>query len=334
MPVRFTCAECQFQANVKDELSGKKIKCPKCQAAGIVGVGAAAAVAAVAKKAKKSVPDDDANPFAALGDPSKFGTEIDPEDEDYEELMAEIAPKKKKKSAGPKKPKEPAEEGMNSSVLVLVALFALGGLGAIGAGVYYTMPNLMGSSVVEAPKQLKKFHHLHGAFYVELPDGDGWVVTESENKPGIPDWIKCVKGSVEIKVMEDEKGALIARTTAMGGNATDMANTFGTSATVNPSDPAMSRTLFDRLKENHEKNYSAYEEGSVKKFSCDYGDGRMAEFSYKSGFSATKGIRAMLVGGQSPYEVICSCPEANFASMKPVFEKVIASMEDVELTFQ
>ena len=87
MPVRFTCGKCSHQASVKDELKGRKIKCPKCGEAVVVG---AAAPAPAVKKAKKAVPDDDENPFAGLGDPSKFGTEIDEEDEDYEELMEAI----------------------------------------------------------------------------------------------------------------------------------------------------------------------------------------------------------------------------------------------------
>jgi len=54
MPVPFRCS-CGFQANVKDELQGKKIKCPQCKTPGVVGGGKGAS-----GKSKKEKEDPDA----------------------------------------------------------------------------------------------------------------------------------------------------------------------------------------------------------------------------------------------------------------------------------
>lgn len=36
MPIPFQCSGCEFKTKVKDELAGKKIKCPKCGTAGVI----------------------------------------------------------------------------------------------------------------------------------------------------------------------------------------------------------------------------------------------------------------------------------------------------------
>ncbi len=36
MPIPFSCSECEKQLRVKDELAGKRIKCPECAAVVLV----------------------------------------------------------------------------------------------------------------------------------------------------------------------------------------------------------------------------------------------------------------------------------------------------------
>lgn len=335
MPVRFTCGKCSFQANVKDELGGKKIKCPKCGEAGVVG--AVAPAAATVKKAKKSVPDDEENPFAGLGDPSKFGTEIDEEDEDYEELMEAIRPAKKKKGDGKKKPEKPVEEKMNAGVMAIVAIFALGGLGAMGAGAYYTMGDLFITKVVEAPKEFEKVHHLHGEFYFELPKDPGWTRSESPNKPGVNDWLQSKNGGITLRVEEDEPGSLIVRAVAGGMNITDASSQFGTPGAdplqPNANDPDITRSMHDRA-ESKFASYSGYEQSNVSKVDSGMGQGRISQISYTEGFSKLKGYRATFINGTTVLLVRCVGPEASFDKMKETYERCIKSLEGVEMVFQ
>jgi len=98
MPVPFKCGECQFTTKVKDELAGKRIKCPKCQTVGVVAAGDGSEPLGKPKKAKK---EDSVEGLMNLNLESFKDVEV-PEGEvlDESQLPKKVKTKKKKKGAG------------------------------------------------------------------------------------------------------------------------------------------------------------------------------------------------------------------------------------------
>jgi hypothetical protein len=121
MPVTFACGGCGFKTKVKDELAGKKIKCPKC---GVPGV-----IPAVMTKQEQSSSDD-----LLSVNLDKFQ---DVEPEEGEELNPALNPKapakkKKKKTKSKYAPVSSAVKGaamgfslLSVGVLALLVVFVL-----------------------------------------------------------------------------------------------------------------------------------------------------------------------------------------------------------------
>jgi hypothetical protein len=87
MPAPFQCSHCGYSANVKDELRGKKIKCPKCKQPAMVG--------------------GDEEPQKVSGD-GLMGVNLDSyRDAEGEEELLEAAPKAKS-------PKKKRKKGKNA----------------------------------------------------------------------------------------------------------------------------------------------------------------------------------------------------------------------------
>lgn len=124
MPAVFACRECGYKSKVKDELIGKKIKCPKCQAVGAVGGG---------KKPKRE-PQESDDPLSDLTSVNlrRFDdVEPDEDDEDFWETEEEEEVKPKK----PRKPGDlpPLSSGVKAATaaFVVVSLMIIGGLAAV-----------------------------------------------------------------------------------------------------------------------------------------------------------------------------------------------------------
>lgn len=127
MPVPFHCSQCGFQTKVKDELAGKKIKCPKCKAPGAIGGGAAAGPQG--GRAKKARQDDPEQNLLNLNLDAYQDVEV-PEGEildEREKPEAKKAKKSKKKSSLDPQVKVAAIGFSLLSVLVLAGLVYFGG---------------------------------------------------------------------------------------------------------------------------------------------------------------------------------------------------------------
>lgn len=127
MPAPFQCSQCGFQTNVKDELAGKKIRCPKCKAPGAVGGGAAAGKKGGA--AKGAPADDPEQNLLSLNLGAYQDVEV-PEGEVLDERdKPEVKKTKKKKKKNTLDPQiKIAAIGFSLlSVLVLAGLVYFGG---------------------------------------------------------------------------------------------------------------------------------------------------------------------------------------------------------------
>jgi hypothetical protein len=61
---------------------------------------------------------------------------------------------------------------------------------------------------------------------------------------------------------------------------------------------------------------------------CPLGPARASEFTAKTSFGGKlHGWRGTIIGHDKGVTLFCSCPEADWQALQPVFEKVFASME-------
>ena len=79
------------------------------------------------------------------------------------------------------------------------------------------------------------------------------------------------------------------------------------------------------------KIFSNYKEDSERPIQTEgFGEAYVSDFSGSEGMFGfggnVKGCRASLQHAGRQYNVICKCPPAQFEDVKPVFEKIIASL--------
>lgn len=128
MPALFKCSECGYATKVKDELAGKRIKCPKCQAAGSV-------TAAAKTSAAKPAPEEESSADLMAVNLNSFQDVEVPEGEVLDESQKASQPKvKKKKKKG---------KAIPSWVKLAAAGFSLLSLLVMGGLVYATGPVIM-----------------------------------------------------------------------------------------------------------------------------------------------------------------------------------------------
>jgi len=185
-----------------------------------------------------------------------------------------------------------------AAVCVLFGLLAIPGCGG----------------AVPAPKAYVTYHSTDGRFDCDCPKG--WEASGA-GKPDSPNcWAKFTKGSAEIRVDADFAGSLF------GDIAKSTGSMFGGEA-----EPPVARV--HPMGERHMKEeYSNYQEREPKPFqSKGFGEGRRSVFIADQGFGGkVYGYRATLLAGDRRISVICTCPATNWQTLKPAFEKVIASV--------
>jgi len=78
--------------------------------------------------------------------------------------------------------------------------------------------------------------------------------------------------------------------------------------------------------------HKGYEETQVADFESAMGDARLAEWTASGNVlglgGAMHGYRASLAGGSHTAEVVCQCPEGEWTTLKPAFQRVLASVHE------
>lgn len=329
MPVPFQCGECGFKSQVKDELQGKKIKCPKCQA-----VGTAGELPKTKAKAKAKAGGGSDDPFDNL-----MNMDLDALEEEDLGAVGERGyrdPDEKPKKKKDKKAQDKPAQGVSSGAMAGVVICLIAAVGIVGFGAYVVLPKMLGGEKVEPPTEFERIHHLNGEFYVEVPTN--WEREESANKPDVPEWLKVSQGSAVIEIRFDDSGTFVANAAGSGGNVTDLSQTMagagGRTMTTNPSDPAPIRSLHDATGEAYAKAYRNFEDGNTTPYEMKYGDARIATCTFTEGINTKmKAMRISVYNGTKAWKILCRAREADFDSLKPAFEKVVQSMEAVEAKF-
>jgi len=161
---------------------------------------------------------------------------------------------------------------------------------------------------------------------------EGWKSTSGGGMRGIPIFVTVSDGgSISVDIRESEgssrKGKMKKR--LLSGQEV---NQIGGEPMEGPGQaPAVAGTHAYH-KDVVVKNFSKYKEDSAQPIETGFGEGLISDFTAEEGLlhSKLKGCRASLVHREHQYNIVCKCPPAQFKDVKPVFEKIIASLNPDE----
>jgi hypothetical protein len=177
--------------------------------------------------------------------------------------------------------------------------------------------------------------------YVAIPVGliplagempEGWKAASGGGMRGIPIFATISDGgSISIDVRETEgssrKGKMKQR--LLSGQEV---NQIGGEPMEGPGQaPAVAGTHAYHL-DVVMKNFSNYREGTAQPIGTGFGEGLISDFTAEEGLfhAKVRGCRASLVHVNHQYSIVCKCPPAQFKEVRPVFEKIISSLNPDE----
>lgn len=75
--------------------------------------------------------------------------------------------------------------------------------------------------------------------------------------------------------------------------------------------------------------HPGYEESQAQAFQSALGEARLSDFTYKGDFfsKTMKGRRITILAGDKLVTVICESPQRDYVSLKPAFDRVVASLK-------
>ncbi|MGE3315048.1 MAG: MJ0042-type zinc finger domain-containing protein [Planctomycetaceae bacterium] len=341
------CPRCKSRFKViAEKVAGKKLRCIACKQAFRVPASAVQFVAKTGSARSKSArPEDEIEDYDGLvelleddGDEDLGGVEIVgdidefsiEEYDDYEEPIQRRKPVSAlPMQAGRKKAEQPRsvededdDDSSGGNTKLLVAAISLGGVLVIGGVIYGAVkvfPNIKLGSGVEAPAQYETYEKDDVPFLCEYPTG--WDFKAGGGSSGVPNWARFESGSTTISIRESVRGA------AFG----DMAGQqMGVEKEIPPEFEPVA-IVHEEQKERIADEYAKWDEEPPLKIVTKFGSSiRRAEFTAvgKGPFGRTyKGYRATLLNNITSFNVVCICPEKDFNTLKPAFERVIASIQ-------
>lgn len=166
---------------------------------------------------------------------------------------------------------------------------------------------------VPAPKSFSAFKATDGSFACLQPAE--WK-SSAGGAGGIRSFVNFRREGARIEVSSDLAGSLrgdiAAATNAQAGGR---------------GKPPVEKIHEAEMKA-FERKYEGYQEMPAVKFQSPAGDARMSEFTSKGNFFTGKihGYRATIMGGERRIEVVCVCPETEWAKLKPSFQRIMVSV--------
>jgi hypothetical protein len=172
-----------------------------------------------------------------------------------------------------------------------------------------------GAERVPAVKKWGEYHGKDGQFSCQYPKT--WEATGGGSSGHGYSWAKFKRGGALIEIRADFKGSIMG----------DIGKSFG-----GGDQDAEKRALLNLhemgKKEIGEEEFSGYKEKKPVEFQAGFGDGYKSEFTAAGSFGGkTHGYRATTLSNDRRITVLCTCPESNWKTLKPAFDKVIASVK-------
>ncbi len=129
--------------------------------------------------------------------------------------------------------------------------------------------------------------------------------------------LRVRRGSAAINVTADLVGSLMG----------DIARSFGQAAGVSEERLSPVALLHEKAKEEMAENYGSFQEQAATKMNTGFGETYRSEFTGSGSFGGkTHGYRATALARDRRIICVCTCPESDWQTLKPAFEKVIESL--------
>lgn len=179
--------------------------------------------------------------------------------------------------------------------------------------VLFAMTGCGGSDPAVIPSTYAHYNSPGGTFACDQPEG--WEVKKSTGKV---EWAKFKSGSAEIAIRTDVSGSLMAGPSGGRGSEENEDPTF-----------APVHGLHVDAMDKAAETYSDYEEvQGPDVIDVKLGPARISEFTAATTFGTfLHGYRATILAHDKRATVYAVCTENEWSDLKPVFDKVIESME-------
>jgi hypothetical protein len=228
--------------------------------------------------------------------------------------------------------KSAARKGKMSPLKIVgISVGFLIGFGAAFAGVSMLSSGGGASAKFEPPEK-----------YVDIPHGllplagqmpDGWKSSAGGGMRGIPIFVRITDGneSISIDIRETEGSSAKGKMKKAILSGQEINQIGGPPTERIGEAPAVAGTHAYH-KDVVMKNFSNYKESSGQSIETGFGEGLISDFTAEEGLfhSKVKGCRASLVHANHQYSIVCKCPPAQFKDVRPVFEKIITSLNPDE----
>ena len=170
-----------------------------------------------------------------------------------------------------------------------------------------------GGGNVPAPTSYAVYENKDSEFKCEYPAD--WEAKGGGKKNH---YAKFTKGSAVIDVKTDLTGSIMGDIAASSGAGKDPTQLTEADAPVHK--------IHLKSAAEMQETYTDYKEQPPVKFQCALGDARKSEFTAAGGFGGSlHGYRATIMGRDKRFRVTCTCPESNWATLQPAFDKVLES---------
>jgi hypothetical protein len=220
--------------------------------------------------------------------------------------------RREKRGVEEKRKRRKREKETKGSNMLLFAAIGFGGLVSlimIGVVVYFIVQSSANSKLT-APDSFSFYESPEAVFHVEKPNG--WKVTASGIKGHLA--VTVEKSSASIQVSESLRGSLVG----------DIA---GSRSRGDEPDELSPVAAAHALKQKEfAEEYSRYEEEKPTFVNTHFGKVARSEFKAVKGLGKVHGYRATALAGQTSFDIVCQCPEANWEMLRPAFERCIASI--------
>jgi hypothetical protein len=213
---------------------------------------------------------------------------------------------------------ETGTAGEKRGPLVLI-LGGVGGLllvGLVVAGIVLLRSGIFKPAKYEPPQNYVSFAPKGFQLSAKVPEG--WTQTCAGGEAGLPISARFSSGSISVNVRESIGGG------ALGQAAIAMQ---GAAPGVPKEAPVVGIHAYHRR--HFEDDYKNYNEEFGRPIQTrGYGEGRISDFTASEGLfgSQIKGCRATVMNSIHQFTVTCKCPAGQFKDIKPVFEKIVASL--------
>jgi hypothetical protein len=208
--------------------------------------------------------------------------------------------------------------GAKRGPLVLI----LGGVGGlllvslVVGGIVLLRSGIFKPAKYEPPQNYVGFAPKDFQLSAKVPEG--WTQTYAGGEGGLPITARFASGSISVNVRESLGGG------ALGQAAIAMQ---GAAPGVPKEAPVVGIHAYHRRR--FEEDYRNYNEGFERPIKTrGYGEGRISDFTANEGLFGlqVKGCRATVMNSIHQFTVTCKCPAGQFKDIKPVFEKIVASL--------